>query len=165
LPCPRNPRSARSPSERSAVSNKRQAAATDVRRLQSLAPEHAAFIERLQPYHDPNPTTTVLYALNVLSNVDKHREMHFAYSSLMGASLSIRMAGGGTGLGGYGLVFGQFTDGSEVARIYGVVTDASGEPPRFEVGIEGAFDLGRTTMTTKSLSTQDCSRRASSSEI
>jgi hypothetical protein len=112
--------------------------------VQSLLPEHAAFIERLQPYHEEDPTETLLYGLNVLSNVDKHREMHFANSAMMGASLSIRMTGGGVGFGGMQINFGQFTDGSEVARLHDVVLGVDEEPPQFEVDIQGAFDLGVT---------------------
>ncbi len=116
-------------------------AADGARMVQSLAPEHAAFIERLQPYHEANPAKTLLHGLNTLSNVDKHREMHFANSALMGASLTIQMTGGGVGFGALELVFGQFTDGSEVARLHDVVRGVAGEAPRFEIGINGAFDL------------------------
>lgn len=114
------------------------------RLLQSLEPEHAGFIERLQPYHEDDPTETLLYGLNVLSNVDKHREMHFANSALTGASLTIRMTGGGVGFGAMQLNFGQFTDGSEVARLHDVVQGVDDEPPQFEIDIQGAFDLGVT---------------------
>ena len=99
---------------------------------------------RLQPYQDEEPTWSLLHGLNVLSNVDKHREMHFANSALMEASLTIRMTGGGVGFGRIEPVFGQFTDGSVVARLHDVHAGADGEPPRFEVDIQAAFDLGVT---------------------
>ncbi len=110
------------------------------RMVQSLRPEHAAFIERLQPYHEAEPEESLLYGLNRLSNVDKHREVHFANSALMGASLRIQMTGGGIGIGGIQLTFGGFTSGNEVARI-DVVPGPDQQEPRFEVGIDGAFDL------------------------
>ena len=113
------------------------------RMVQSLRSEHAAFIELLQPYHDDEPKQTLLYALSRLSNVDKHREVHFANSALMGASLGVRMLGGEVGMKAIHLAFGEFSDRSEVARI-DLMLGKINAPPQLEVELEGAFDLAVT---------------------
>jgi len=55
------------------------------RMIRDLLPEHARFIETLQPYNDAEPKQTILHILNRLSNVDKHRQLHLANTALLGA--------------------------------------------------------------------------------
>jgi hypothetical protein len=86
------------------------------RMIKDLADEHAAFIERLQPYHRDDIYTDPLFILNRLSNVDKHRHIHLAETALTGASLRITEFQG-YGIGGMTLSFGSITDGGELARI------------------------------------------------
>ena len=110
------------------------------RQLQSLRPEHVAFVERLQPYHGDDRTADPLYLLNRLSNVDKHRQLHLANTGLYGASIRIGDFQG-YAIGGISIEFGLFTDGSTIALI-DVYDDQSGREPYMNVGIDGAFDLG-----------------------
>jgi hypothetical protein len=110
------------------------------RMLQDLRSEHAEFIKALQPFNESEPTQTTLHTLNRLSNVDKHRQLHLANTALLGASLRISDFEGAA-IGGIGLAFGVFTDGSDVAAIQ-VYPDGSGNDPRMQVEMDGAFDLG-----------------------
>jgi hypothetical protein len=110
------------------------------RMLQNLRSEHAEFIKALQPFNEAEPKQAILHTLNRLSNVDKHRQLHLANTALLGASLRISDFEGAA-IGGIGLAFGLFNEGSDVAAIE-VYPDGSGNDPRMQVEIDGAFDLG-----------------------
>jgi len=43
------------------------------RKTRGMSPQAQAAIERLQPYNRPDPTKDILWVLNRLSNIDKHR--------------------------------------------------------------------------------------------
>lgn len=109
------------------------------RMIGNLAPEHAAFLERLQPYRSDNLYSDPLFILNRLSNVDKHRHLHLATTALAGASLRIDNFEGYS-VGGMALSFGSFRDGDELARL-DVYDNGSSANPSINVSINGAFDL------------------------
>ena len=52
------------------------------RRIRAVAPEVVTEIERLQPYHRPDPERHRLAVLHRLSNIDKHRTLHLGYFGL-----------------------------------------------------------------------------------
>ena len=60
------------------------------RMLSGVAADASAFIERLQPYHVSDVYTDPLFILSRLSNIDKHRHVHLAQTSLSGASFASR---------------------------------------------------------------------------
>jgi len=58
-------------------------------KIQGLSPEAAAIIEALQPYHRrKNPGSRVLWQLQELANVDKHRLLHVTYSAFEGSDFA-----------------------------------------------------------------------------
>ena len=62
-------------------------------KIQDIAPEAQAIIERLQPYHRrKNPDTRSLRQLQELSNIDKHRLLHVTYSAFKGSDFEFEVA-------------------------------------------------------------------------
>jgi hypothetical protein len=56
-----------------------------------MDPRDVAFIKKLQPYNGPNTSDDhPLARLNVLSNWDKHRELHFATQGMVGSGWRVK---------------------------------------------------------------------------
>lgn len=61
-------------------------------KIQGIAPEAQAIIERFQPYHRRKyPGTRSLRQLQELSNIDKHRLLHVTYSAFKGSAFEFEV--------------------------------------------------------------------------
>jgi hypothetical protein len=98
-------------------------------KLRGMSRGTRAAIQRLQPYHGrKNPSLYLLWMLEELSNIDKHRLVHLTSAAVFGTSFQVS----GTGvwrLEGLEVVPGPMKENAVVGRFYGEFAP----PPAVEV--------------------------------
>lgn len=93
-------------------------------RIQGIDSAAAAEIERLQPYHRrKRPRSRILWQLQELSNIDKHRLLHVTQGAQRGSALTVIKAGNVAELRGPGFIPGPFKRGAVVGALKAIPID------------------------------------------
>jgi len=109
-------------------------------KIQDIAPEAQAVIERLQPYHRRKyPGTRSLRQLQELSNIDKHRLLHVTYSAFKGSDFEFEVANV-AGITDFGFRPGPLKRNAPVATWRAVPIDPS-RGMKVDVKIEITTDI------------------------
>jgi hypothetical protein len=86
-------------------------------KLAGVGSEAATVIERLQPYHRrKNPGSRVLWQLQELSNIDKHRLLHVTHGGQRGSAMTVIKHRNVARLDGPGFIPGPFKRGAVIAE-------------------------------------------------